>query len=83
MDQDRVQALSRPHPIIIIIITMDTIIRLALDLSLFLRALSLCLRDLILAPQEKILEVALEQSLVAAMMAPRPEQTNMEATAIP
>jgi hypothetical protein len=31
MDQDR--ALNRPRPIIIIIITMDTIILLALDLN--------------------------------------------------
>ena len=71
MDQDRVQTLSRPRPIIIIIIiTMDTIILLALDLSQDLsQDLSLDLSlDLILAPQEKILEVAKEQSLVAAVM---------------
>ena len=44
----RDQALSRPHLIIIIIITMDTIIRRARDLSLCLRDLSLCLLGLCL-----------------------------------
>ena len=42
----RDQALSRPH--LIIIITMDTIIRRARDLSLCLRDLSLCLLGLCL-----------------------------------
>jgi hypothetical protein len=72
---DRVRALSLPRPIIIIIIIIitDTIILLALGLS----------RGLILAPQEKSLEVALAPNSGAAVTESPQRWMDMEPTAIP